>query len=87
MLSYRPLHISVSLQDKHDYSPRLCHSNRTSLPAPPSWPLAIYPDMCNQLEQQILVGEKKKKPVILCNKPILFALCNIHMSQRCKDTM
>lgn len=60
MLSYRPLSISVSLQDKHDYSPRLCHSNRTSLPAPPSRPLAIYPDMCNQLEQQILAEGKKE---------------------------
>lgn len=60
MLSYRPLRISVSLQDKHDYSPSLCHSNRTSLPAPPSRPLAIYPDKCNQLEQQILAGGKKR---------------------------
>lgn len=60
MFSYRPLRISVSLRDKHDYSPRLCHSNHTSLPTPPCRPLAIYPDMCNQLEQQILAGEKKK---------------------------
>ena len=55
--------VSVSLLDKHDYTLLFCHSNHTSLPAPPSQPLAIYPDMSNQPEQQILSVKKSCHPV------------------------
>lgn len=58
---YRRLYILASLQDKHDYIPRLCRFNHTPLPTSATQPLAIFPDMCNQLEQQILAGIKKKK--------------------------
>lgn len=56
---YGRLCILVSLQDKHDYIPRLCRFNHTPLPTSAIQPPAIFPDMCNQLEQQILAGIKR----------------------------
>lgn len=44
----------------NNYSPLLCYSNQASLPVHPSQPPAIYPDTCNQLEQQIVAGRKNK---------------------------
>lgn len=58
--SYRPLRIPVSLaRQTWLYSSPFCHFCHTPLPAPAIQPLAIYPDMCNQLELQILAGIKK----------------------------
>lgn len=42
--------------------------NQASLPVNPSQPPAIYPDMCDHLEQQIVGGGKKNKTNSTCGK-------------------